>query len=58
MTAKTLTTYPTYRDRQRNFPTNQGLVASFTPGKGWQASGFGLEVPAQLSEVVEVGAAS
>lgn len=54
MTASTLTTYPTYRDRARNFPKNQGLVASFVPGKGWKSAGFGLPVPAVLSEVVEV----
>jgi hypothetical protein len=54
MTAPTLKTYPRYQDRQRNFPTNTGLVASFTVGGGWKSAGYGLPVPAVLSEVVKV----
>lgn len=52
MTAPKLQQYPTRHDRQRNFPTNTGVVASFTIGKGWQASGFNLPIPAALSGAV------
>lgn len=52
MTAPTLKTYPRYSDRQRTFPSNTGLVASFVPGKGWQSGGFNLPIPAELSAVV------
>lgn len=57
MTAPTLKTYPQYRDRQRNFPRNTGLVASFTPGKGWTSAGYNLPVPAELSKAVSVAEA-
>lgn len=52
-TAPTLKTYPRYSDRQRTFPSNTGLVASFIPGKGWQASGHNLPIPSALEPMVQ-----
>lgn len=52
MTAPTLKQYPRHSDRQRNFPTNTGLVASWTPGVGWQSGDFHLPIPAELNGVV------
>jgi hypothetical protein len=39
--------------RPFNQNPNTGLVATWTPRKGWQASGYGLAIPAELGEVAQ-----